>query len=103
VTNIKKSAIKINFEKYESIASAIVVIGLASFVKRETSIETEKKITTVKVAKSAPQKPGKPLDIEATIIEIREKVIEGSKAPRHSAVFEFAIFILITWLVLVDV
>jgi len=93
VTKIKNKAIKISFEKYENIASAIVVIGLASLVNRETSIETEKKNTTVVAAKSAPQKPGRFLSIDEIIIVNRETISEGVNAPRQRAEFEFAIFI----------
>jgi hypothetical protein len=74
-------------------ARAIVVIGLASFVMRETNIETEKKITTVVVAKSAPQKPGKPINDVETTIERSDTRSEGVNAPRQRFEFDSAILI----------
>jgi hypothetical protein len=84
-------AIKINFVKYENIASAIIVIGFALLVIRPTKSDTEKKINTVIDASAAPRAPEIPAKNVATINEIKDTANAGINAPRHIARLEFLI------------
>jgi hypothetical protein len=54
-------------------------------VKRATSNETEKNITTVKVASSAPKKPLRPEANQERIIARIDAIVDGITAPRHIA------------------
>jgi formiminotetrahydrofolate cyclodeaminase len=79
--------------KYENMASAMVLIGSALLVTRDTRSETEKKITTVNEASKLPKNPEEPKSTVETRMDKALKMRDGKSAPLHIALFDSAISI----------
>jgi hypothetical protein len=90
---MRKPAINKSFVKYENMASAIVLIGSALLVRRDTRSETEKKMTTVNEASKLPMNPEEPKSTVETRMDKALKMRDGNSAPFHIALFDSAISI----------
>ncbi len=83
VTTSRNAPITITLAKYENIARAIVAIGSRFFEIALMPRWTEKKSTTIKLAKSEPHAPGPRRKAIDPLTQINATTTAGRSAPLH--------------------